>query len=82
MHKELKKRIINEMVSTNEDRLIFQIIKEYPNFSEKQVRKQYIKVVKDKCDSCDRKECSHKYKPYINDKSEMDCYEHVSYFTK
>lgn len=63
--KTLKKRIQEEMILTDEDRLIFEILSEHPQLKEKEElgRELYKKFIVEKCNKCERTKCPHKHKP-------------------
>ena len=63
--KTFKKRIQEEMVSTDEDKLIFEILRENSNLAKYETtgRKAYRRLIKEKCDECERIHCPHKYEP-------------------
>lgn len=63
--KSLKRRILEEMVLTDEDKLIFEIIRENSELGkyEKLGRLAFRRLVAGKCEECGRTKCPHMFKP-------------------
>ncbi len=82
----LKERILKEMILTNEDKLIFEILKENPQLQlekyEKMGREAYGKLVIKKCKKCKKyqfplyhaKRCPHIYEPVFTKDWKFKCF--------